>query len=444
LDGFFIILVIGAIAVGVIHASKQKKRANAAWADVARRNGMRHSPGSWMSQPSMRGHVDGYLVSVDTVSRGGGKNSQTYTRYRIHYDKIGVKLRLTREVPVMSALGKMFGGQDHEVGDKAFDDKVVVRGPSEARAREYLTEPRRRAIRKFLSSHKHAVITESNATFETVGLETGEGRLQRGIRLLVELAEELRSDGVGQGTAPGQKAAAAGVAAALGAVATAAPDTDTEPEPEPEPAPPWEDFDLPEAAVEEPVPDPPLEPTPEPVVAEPAPEPVAPVPPPELPPETARFEVGDSPPMPEVPSIDPDAGPPAAETEEEAMISGRQQDVCEALFVDDGGLSHAKDVFASDYDGMYVHWSGELKSARHYYSDMTFGSAPGTRAEVVVAKVASGILGEREIVAVVQLPDGAEKELKDVLGQHVTFEGDLAKVDPFMRQVFVRNASIVS
>jgi len=146
--------------------------------------------------------------------------------------------------------------------------------------------------------------------------------------------------------------------------------------------------------------------------------------------------------MPEVAPVDPDA-PSANAAEEDVMPSGRQQEVCAALFSEDSGLSRAKDVFEADYASLFVHWKGELRAARHYYSDLVFGSEPGTRAEVMVAKVKSGILGEREIIAVVQLPVDVEREVVSRVGDHVTFEGDLATVDPFMRQIFVRNARIV-
>jgi hypothetical protein len=231
------------------------------------------------------------------------------------------------------------------------------------------------------------------------------------------------------------------VAAALGAVAFASPGTLPEP---------WND-DREEAQGDERPPEPQAAPGPEPRAEPetlPAPEPAesaGPVEPEETTDEspdadTPVIAVGSVPEMPEVPSIDPDAES-AADTVPTSSV--RQQDVCETLFAEGRGLSDARDVFASDYADMFVHWSGELKSARHYYSDMQFGNEPGTRVEVSIARVASGILGEREIVAVVQLPDGAEKELADRIGETVTFEGDLASMDPFMRQVFVRNAAVI-
>ena len=66
-----------------------------------------------------------------------------------------------------------------------------MRAPGEAPAKQFLTAPRRRAIERFLTSHRNAVITESSATFETAGLETRAAGLERGVRLLVDLAREL-------------------------------------------------------------------------------------------------------------------------------------------------------------------------------------------------------------------------------------------------------------
>ena len=435
MKGLFVIALVVWIIAAIWRSKTRREQVNRSWDAVRSAHGLQMTRASAFAEPTLRGELGGYRVAVDTVTHGNGKSRTTYTRYRVHYPKIGTELHLTREIPLVSTLGKMFGGQDHEIGDAAFDAKVVVRGPSESKAREYLTASRRRAIERFLSAHKRAVITESNASFETVGLETRSEGVEHGLRRLLDLARELAPAGVAVEhltRPPSMTAAATGVAAALGATLI----KHNVPRPNA-----WDDVRdefAPEGHLQdarEPVVDDPPPPAEPPQSAEPAAVNDLPGEPSEQP-----LVVGSVPEMPELPSIDPDASdaphaPPPG--------SARQHDVCATLFAEGSGLTSARDIFETDYADMFVHWTGELKSARHYYSDMVFGNDPGTRAEVSVARVPSAYLGEREIVAVVQLPEGVDKQLAPRVGTAVTFEGDLASMDAFMRQVFVRNATVI-
>ena len=100
-------------------------------------------------------------------------------------------------------------------------------------------------------------------------------------------------------------------------------------------------------------------------------------------------------------------------------------------------------VFEERYEGRTLQWSGTLKRARSYASDMVFGPGPGTRAVLLVHVLEQEGYGSREVRAVLQLPPEAEGELADRSGEELAFEGRLVSCDAFMRNLFVAEARFV-
>ncbi len=139
----FLLAISAAVVYAIVRSAKERRRTKDAWAAVARERGLELRSGGAFARPSMSGIHDGYRVMISVVMRGGGKSRSSYTRYRVHYQELGAAMRLTREMPILSALGRFFGGEDHETGDAAFDDKVVVRAPRPQQTLAYLTRERR-------------------------------------------------------------------------------------------------------------------------------------------------------------------------------------------------------------------------------------------------------------------------------------------------------------
>jgi len=132
---------------------------------------------------------------------------------------------------------------------------------------------------------------------------------------------------------------------------------------------------------------------------------------------------------------------PAAAPEPDLSFQTR---VCTALFGEDLRIPDVKALFAKTYDGSGITWTGRLKNVRHMYSDTVFGDRPGTRAELVIAKVSAGMFGARDVVAIVHLPEGAEAVLRSRVGEDVSFSGRLTGLDPFMREVFVADGVLAT
>jgi len=435
-DCFFILFGVGAVAVVLFIASKQRTAAKEAWRVAGRSLGLVVKPGGTFANPSIRGSLDGFGVAADAVTRGSGKNNQTYTRYRVHYPSLHLGLKLTKEIPVLSSLSKVFGGQDVEVGHRKFDDDVLVKGSDESRIRSFLDPHRRAIIHRFLTHHTSAEITDTHASFETHGLESNAITLQRNLSALKKLALDLQideSDHVKPDTSPHlpdlePPTPIAEIATAIGGVPIILETREDKRERRlreraervvrkmtglPSDAPIEKDA-APEEAPE------PLEP-----VVDEAPTPAES---PDAAPVSEPVEEPEPEPAPEPPPA-PDVSP--------------QSRICNALFGKDLRIPDMKTLFANTYDGAEVRWTGRLKSMRHIYSDTVFGDVPGTRAEVIVAKVSAGMFGERDVVAVVHLPEEAEALLRERVGDEIAFTGALKSLDPFMREVYVAGGELL-
>lgn len=103
----------------------------AAMREVAARRGLAYDE----RRRHLAGRVEGMHVEVDAQVRGQHRWTQLTTRF----DRpLGIRLRLTRPGS-LSALGKLFGAQDIEVGDPVFDARFVVKGAPESAVRAVLT-----------------------------------------------------------------------------------------------------------------------------------------------------------------------------------------------------------------------------------------------------------------------------------------------------------------
>jgi len=104
----------------------------------------------------MHGRYEGMYVDVDTKIERGNR----VTQFTVRYDRpLGVGLKLTRQGS-MSGLGKLFGMQDIEVGDPAFDGRFVVKGAPEQAVRAMLTPEVRARLVDLQSQVSHLEVAD--------------------------------------------------------------------------------------------------------------------------------------------------------------------------------------------------------------------------------------------------------------------------------------------
>ena len=81
-----------------------------------------------------------------TVSTGATTTATTYTRMRAPFiNKDGLYFKISRE-GFFSSIGKLFGMQDIEIGDRFFDDQFVIKGNSPEKIKLLLADDRIREL----------------------------------------------------------------------------------------------------------------------------------------------------------------------------------------------------------------------------------------------------------------------------------------------------------
>ena len=110
----------------------------------------------------------------------------------------------------------------------------------------------------------------------------------------------------------------------------------------------------------------------------------------------------------------------------------------EDVFGDNRLSFEADGDFQDRFGGRTVTLSGPVKQSREIEEDTTVTTGPATKAVITVAQIENDLYGKTDIDAVVFLPSGTADKLER--GQTISFEGTLATVDPFMRNLFVTDA----
>ncbi len=195
--GFFIFIIMGVIVWQLVKfARKYGQATKDAWLWAAQELGLRLEEGGIFSGNKISGIIQGVgLVVVDTYSQSSGNTSTTYTRYVVRYERdLRMGMKLTKQ-GAMSGVVKMFGAQDVDVGDKVFDDQVMVKVNSRRGFQQFLTRERRRAITDAFLSWPQLKIEDDALQASTSGLERDPAKLVGTVRELVELARVVSVDG---------------------------------------------------------------------------------------------------------------------------------------------------------------------------------------------------------------------------------------------------------
>jgi hypothetical protein len=371
----FIIGVLVAIVFVVKLVKQSAQAAKDAWLWAAQELGLRFEPGGMFAGSTISGIVEGNMVVVDTYSQSTGNSSQTYTRYEIRYARsLHLGMKLTRQ-SAMSGVAKIFGAEDVEVGDRVFDDQVMVKVRDKQQFQQYLTRERRKAITHGLSQWPSLKIEDDALRTSTAGMEKDPAKLVRTVKQLLALAETVSGD---------------------------------RPRAAPRPAPP----PVPSAVAPPPIVLTPSTPAPPPVPGAVAPPPIA-LTPSTPPPEEVVV-------APEPSDLDLDL----------ALV-------CADLYRKGQGGSDAEQLFVEKYEGEEVRGVGVLRSTQRYSFDVVFGDTPAIRAMVDVYDDDSGGFGSRTVQAAVKFPEDMRDVLTERSGQEVTFAGRLVKFDRLLRKLYV-------
>jgi len=413
----FIVLVMIGIGVAFAAAQSNKRKVADAWREAASQLKIRHSAGDFLSKPELYGKVRDCRIKITIRSKHHGKHSTRYTYYEVSYPQalpFGLSLK---EQTAFSGITKFLGGQDIELGDPTFDNFVVVKSHDSIQARGFLNPARRLYVRRILSMHSGAEITDSQVKWDSKGVEKDPSNLVSNVKRMVDFAVNMTSDSAElQEESVDTRIADSDpkrLSDDLEAVFTV------------------RDRGEPHTYVVDSIPEPP---DPEIIAIEERElEPLA----------AATFDQMQ---QDIVDLLETDTEAPAIiDVPQEGQVelpptsSLDVHDVCDNLFGSDSISYQINETFKQDYEGLEVRWTGKLTRVDSYPFDLVFGNDPGTKAEFEVAVLEDESFGSSVVKAVVQLPNDVFEALSSRTGETMTFAGNLASCDSFMRVLFVKD-----
>ncbi|MDJ0923086.1 MAG: hypothetical protein QNJ77_00880 [Acidimicrobiia bacterium] len=192
----FIPIIVLLVALIAYLAWKSHQRTIETWRSVAADLGLAASGGGGMSRPTLNGTIQGHPVTIDTYVVRSGNSSTTYTRYRVGYPRFGFDLTLKRE-GAFSAITKLFGQQDVEIGDELFDDAFLVKTSDPGRLKKLLTPSVRTGLLRLLASYGSAVVHQDHIIATRGRFESDAEVLKSTTQRLVATARLLASPDAG-------------------------------------------------------------------------------------------------------------------------------------------------------------------------------------------------------------------------------------------------------
>jgi hypothetical protein len=329
--------------------------------------------------PDLIPKLDG-LVNGIAVKIDIAGNREPAVRYEVFYLALGMALRLERETTITRTLGQL-GRTDPQVGSKPFDDSFKVNTSRPDALKTMMTPERRRKLIQLIETYPTVVIGDGSILLMSDSLEPPADTIVKTTYDLVSAAEVL----VEGRPAPLQS-------------------------PQPPPPPPQPQTPRPATA--------PIEKTTDGHPGRPLTE--------SAPPEAAKPA--------RAPAPKPPPPPPPVPA---APLSGLPPNFFDDVFGANRLSFEDEGQFEEKIRGNLVTLSGTVKQASPYAGDDELTPTAGTKAVITVAQIDHDLYGKTDIDAVVYLAGDTPMDRGDA----VRFKGTIEKVDPFMRNVFIVEAS---
>ncbi len=120
------------------------------WQQLCNEIGAEFVQGGFWNGNKVVARVKEWTITLDTYSNttstGQSTTTRTYTRLRAPYaNKDGFRFKIYRQ-GLFDGLGKLFGGQDIEVGYPDFDDDFIIQGNDSEKVRQLFANPKIRQL----------------------------------------------------------------------------------------------------------------------------------------------------------------------------------------------------------------------------------------------------------------------------------------------------------
>lgn len=412
LSGFASLMLLAVVVMALIFIPLSMLRsahADEAWTTAAKTMQLHFQEGGLFQSRKISGRSGQFDVVVDTYTvRHGQHGSTTYTRFQVGYPSLGLSLEL-KEEGFWSGVGKLLGSQDITTGDPQFDQWMLVKGSRPERVREFLAPARRMRIYRFFRSYTGATIDDHKIGWRCTGVVLESDRLVNTVQAMIRIASHLtdrESDRVLQRAIEAQEAGRSEETVQLLAEHRKHSNSDSlGPE---EHLLEGEILSMADRAEE---------------AADAF--------------ERAQSHAPDDPEIAEW--IQRPAEVPASET---PMSELDQEAVCRALFESNLSSYRVTQSFERRYAGKTIHWSGILTRGETFSYDLIFGNGPACRAVVQIYELSETGYTGQTVKAIVHLPADLFDQLRRREGETISFTGEMAKVDPLMRNLFIRAGAL--
>jgi len=414
---FFIFIAIGIGIIILVVKSAEKTREN--WKEAARQLKLHHFPGNIFNPGTITGEYHTHKIKVTTFSKSSGENSQTYTKFRITYDKPQkFMFRLTKQ-SLLHSFGEVFGMRDIKVGDKSFDKSVLVQGPDHLAITRFLTAPRRKHIQAAIQGLPDVTITNKYIEANIKGTVKPTYIVIGYIKKITELADALsRKRKADHPIKKAKRARSEGdINKAVEILKKA-------------------EFDKHEDKIEA------MELTGEMhYIADEKREAAESF-------KGLTIEIPDDNQAKEWAKIASESSSETTEkkTSEEpapspASKSVTKDDLCNKLFNSSLSTFDVTRVFEKEYKNTNIEWQGTLISAFEFSFDFVFKNCSGVKATIELMELKSEY-STNKIKAIVHFPKEKLDQLKKSKDKTITFSGKLLSVDALMKNIFITDGKI--
>lgn len=158
-------VVVALIAWGAIHQKKVRQN----WQMFAQKNRLQLQGSTY--RPTIQGWLGQVYITLNTVVRGSGKNRTTYTQYHVTVNAPMPSGLVLYKEGFFSKVGKMFGGQDVQVGDAAIDQAFIIKANDLLGTHDLLSlSPVKKALLYTVTRHPGLRVQERQLLVEHTGM----------------------------------------------------------------------------------------------------------------------------------------------------------------------------------------------------------------------------------------------------------------------------------
>ncbi len=175
------------VVLWLAHRGNQRRRVT--WRQAADALGLRFMLGSWSETGEISGRHLGRQVRVYTFRERSGRSTYTYTRIEVEL-QLALRLRIFRE-GLWQKVTKVFGAEDLQTGDDAFDRRFMIQGDDAETIRRILSPQVREMLLHCDMTCGGVEVSNQGVVWQVQGHLSSSARIVSLVRSLSETAQAV-------------------------------------------------------------------------------------------------------------------------------------------------------------------------------------------------------------------------------------------------------------